>query len=95
MPAPATLTGQDVGEAEGALTALLTQVLTDSKAGITRTEYITLRVLALRGPTPSPAELHRYLASQPQLGLGRSQVAELLHGLQAKGLRHKGFQDKD
>ena len=26
MPAPATLTGQDVGEAEGALTALLNQV---------------------------------------------------------------------
>jgi DNA-binding MarR family transcriptional regulator len=86
MPAPATLTGQDVGEAEGALTALLNQVLTDSNTGITRTQYITLRVLALRGPAPSPAELHDYLASQPQLGLGRSQVAELLHGLEAKGL---------
>jgi DNA-binding MarR family transcriptional regulator len=86
MPAPATLTGQDVGEAEGALTALLNQVLTGSNAGITRTQYVTLRILALRGPASSPAELHDYLASQPQLGLDHSQVAELLHGLEAKGL---------
>jgi DNA-binding MarR family transcriptional regulator len=84
MPAPATLTGQDVGEAEGALTALLNHVL--SNTDITRTQYITLRVLALRGPAPSPAELHDYLAGQPQLALDRSQVAELLHGLEAKGL---------
>ncbi len=34
MPAPAALTGQDVGEAEGALTALLNQVL--SNTDITR-----------------------------------------------------------
>src|SRR5512133_2670595 len=86
MPAPATLTGQDVGEAEGALTARLNQVLTGSNTGIIRTQYITLRVLALRGPAPSSAELHDYLASQPQLGLDRSQVAELLHGLEARGL---------
>ena len=86
MPAPATLTGQDVGEAEGALTALLNQILTSSNMGITRTEYITLRVLALRGPAPAPAELHDYLASQPQLGLDRPQVAELLRGLEAEGL---------
>jgi DNA-binding MarR family transcriptional regulator len=89
MPAPATLTGQDVGEAEGALTALLNRVL--SNTDITRTQYITLRVLALRvlalrGPAPLPAELHDYLASQPQLGLDRSQIAELLCGLEAKGL---------
>ena len=85
MPAPATLTGQDVGEAEGALTALLNQVL--SNTDITRNQYITLRVLALRGPIPSPAELHDYLASQPQLGSDRSQIAELLLDLEAKGLR--------
>jgi DNA-binding MarR family transcriptional regulator len=84
MPAPATLTGQDVGEAEGALTALLNQVL--SNTDITRNQYITLRVLALRGPAPSPAELHDYLASQPQLGLDRSQIAGLLLDLEAKGL---------
>src|SRR5262249_46240836 len=84
MPAPATLTGQDVGEAEGALSALLNQVL--SNTDITRNQYITLRVLALRGPAPSPAELHDYLASQPQLGLDRSQIAGLLLDLEAKGL---------
>jgi hypothetical protein len=86
MPAPATLTGQDVGEAEGALSGLLDQVLADSNTGITRTGYITLRVIALRGPAASPAELHDYLASQPQLGLDRSQVAQLLRGLEARRL---------
>jgi DNA-binding MarR family transcriptional regulator len=74
MPSPATLTGQDVGEAEGALTALLNQALAGTGTGITRTEYLALRVLALRGPTPSPADLHNYLATQPQLGLCRRRL---------------------
>jgi len=86
MSQPATLTGQDVGEAEGALTALLNQVLADTNTGITRTQYIALRVLALRGPAPSPAALHDYLAGQPQLGLDLPQVAELFHSLEARGL---------
>src|SRR5207245_4860559 len=86
MAPPATLTGQDVGEAEGALTALLNQVLAGTDTGITRTQYIALRVLALRGPAQSPAALHDYLASQPQLGLDRPQVGELLHSLEASGL---------
>ena len=86
MAAPATLTGQDVGEAEGALTALLDQVLANTDTGITRPQYIALRVLALRGPAPSPAALHDYLASQPQLRLDRPQVAELFRGLEASGL---------
>ncbi|HZD70147.1 MAG TPA: MarR family transcriptional regulator [Actinomycetes bacterium] len=84
--ASATLTGQDVGEAEGALTALLNKVLADANAGITRTQYIALRVLALRGPAPSPAALHDYLAGQPQVGLDLPQVAELFHSLEARGL---------
>ena len=86
MPPTATLTGQDVGEAEGALTALLNHVLATTNTGITRTQYIALRVLALRGPVPSPATLHDYLAAQPQLGLDRPQVAELFHDLEARGL---------
>jgi DNA-binding MarR family transcriptional regulator len=86
MAQPATLTGQDVGEAEGALTALLNRVLTGTNSGITRTQYLALRVLALRGPFPSPAALHDYLASQPQVGLDRTQVAELSRGLEAQGL---------
>jgi DNA-binding MarR family transcriptional regulator len=86
MPQPATLTGQDVGEAEGALTALLDQLLAGTNTGITRPQYIALRVLGLRGPAPSPAALHDYLASQPQLGLDRPQVAELFHSLEATKL---------
>jgi DNA-binding MarR family transcriptional regulator len=86
MSSPATLTGQDVGEAEGALTALLDKVLAGTNTGITRIQYLALRVLALRGPAPSPAALHDYLASQPQLGLDRPQVAELFRDLEARGL---------
>jgi DNA-binding MarR family transcriptional regulator len=86
MAQPATLTGQDVGEAEGALTALLNQILAGTNTGISRTQYLALRVLALRGPFPSPAALHDYLAGQPQVGLDLPQVAELFHGLEARGL---------
>jgi DNA-binding MarR family transcriptional regulator len=86
MSQPATLTGQDVGEAEGALTALLNQVLAGTNAGITRTQYLALRVLAIRGPAASPAAIHDYLAGQPQVGLDRPQVAELFRGLEARGL---------
>lgn len=86
MSQSAVLTGQDVGEAEGALTGLLNQVLAGTSTGITRTQYIAMRVLSLRGPVASPAALHEYLAGQPQVGLDRLQVAELFRGLEAKGL---------
>jgi DNA-binding MarR family transcriptional regulator len=82
----ATLTGQDVGEAEGALSALLERALAGTNTGVNRSEYITLRVLAARGPFQPPAALHDFLASQPQLGLDKSQVGELLRGLEARGL---------
>jgi len=93
VPAPALLTGQDVGEAEGALTALLNRTLAATNTGITRTEYITLRVLASRGPQPSPAALHAFLARQPQLGLDGGHVAELLGHLEARGLLSGGAID--
>jgi DNA-binding MarR family transcriptional regulator len=86
MPPPATLTGQDVGEAEGALTALLDQLLAGTSTGITRAQYVVLRILALRGPAESPATLHDYLAGQPQLHLDHPQVAELFRDLEARGL---------
>lgn len=86
MPQPATLTGQDVGEAEGALTALLNQTLAGTNTGITRTQFIAMRVVTFRGPHPSPAALHDYLAGQPQFGLDRSQIAELFRGLEDRGL---------
>ena len=85
-PAPALLTGQDVGQAEGALTALLNRTLAASQTGVTRVEYVTLRLLAGRGPQPQPAAVHALLASQPQLGLDRGQVAELLGRLESRGL---------
>src|SRR6266511_2619588 len=84
--AAATLTGQDVGEAEGALTGLLERLLDGTNTGLSRTEYITLRLVAARGAAHPPAALHDFLADQPQLGLDRSQVAELLRGLEVRGL---------
>jgi len=86
MAPPATLTGQDVGEAEGALTHLLERILADTHSGLSRPAYIALRVLALRGPAESSATFHDFLASQPQLGLDRAGVAQLLSGLETHGL---------
>lgn len=85
MPQAPILTGQDIAEAEGAVTRLLEQSL--AKAGsTTRPEYIALRVLVARGPWASPRELHAFLAGQRQLGLTHTAVAELLAGLEDKGL---------
>lgn len=95
MAPPATLTGQDVGEAEGALTGLLERILAGTQSGLSRPEYITLRVLALRGPAASPADFHEHLASQPQLGLDQSGVADLLRGLEARGLIDGSNRDGD
>ena len=48
MTQPPVLTGQDIAEAEGAVTGLLERAL--AKEGATRQDYIALRVLTLRGP---------------------------------------------
>ena len=86
MPQPATLTGQDIGEAQGAITTLLDRVLATTDSGITSSEYVVLRILAVRGPMESPGDLHAYLASQPQLHLGLPGVAALFSKLEAQGL---------
>jgi hypothetical protein len=86
MTSAPTLTGQDVGEAEGALNGLLERILAGTNTGLSRTEYIVLRVLAVRGPAESPAALRDYLAEQPQLGLNRSSAAALLDDLETRGL---------
>ena len=86
MTQPATLTGQDVGEAEGALSSLLDRVLAGTGTGITRPEYITLRLVALRGPFKSPDDLQHDLASQPQLGLDGAAAAGLVQSLKERGL---------
>lgn len=84
MPQAPILTGQDIAEAEGALTRLLEQAL--AKEGATRQEYLALRVLALRGPWASPRELHAFLAGQRQLRLTEAVAAELLARLEERGL---------
>jgi DNA-binding MarR family transcriptional regulator len=78
------LTGQDIAEAQGAVTRLLEKGL--AKTGSTRLEYVALRVLSVRGPFASPRELHGFLAGERQLGLSPAGVTELLAGLQARGL---------
>ena len=81
--APA-LTGQDIAEAQGAVTRLLERAL--APTGTSRHEYVILRVLVGRGPFTSPKELHAYLAGQPQLALTPEAVAVLLAGLEGQGL---------
>jgi hypothetical protein len=78
------LTGQDIAEAEGAVTRLLERAL--APTGTSRHEYVILRVLVGRGPFTLPEELHEYLAGQPQLGLTPEAVAVLLAGLEGQGL---------
>jgi DNA-binding MarR family transcriptional regulator len=78
------LTGQHIAEAQGAVQAVLERVLDGT--GVSSEEYIALRVLAVRGPWTSPADLHEFLAGQRQLRLGPAAVADLLGGLEARGL---------
>ena len=84
------LTGQDIGEAEGALTALLERSIAPS--GRTRAEYLTLRVIAGRGPFAHDAQLIDFLAGQRQLGLDRARVVTLLDSLRAEGLVANGVE---
>jgi DNA-binding MarR family transcriptional regulator len=79
-----TLTGQDIGEAQGAVTGLLDRIVAGN--GSTSKEYIALRVLAGRGPWASADALRDYLAGQPQLGLDQRSAGVLLDGLRARGL---------
>ncbi|NUT23790.1 MAG: hypothetical protein HOV77_31895 [Hamadaea sp.] len=79
-----TLTGQDIAEAQGALRALLDTMLAGTDA--TANEFITLRVLAVRGPYEDPGVLHDFLVSQRQLDLTPLGAADLLAGLEEAGL---------
>lgn len=84
MPQPPALSGQDIAEAQGAVTRLLEHALAET--GTSRYEYVVLRVLAFRGPYTSPEGLHAYLAAQPQVGLTDAAAIELLARLEGKGL---------
>lgn len=85
MTTTPTLTGQDIAEAEGAVTALLEATLAAQGFTTTGNEYAVLRALAVRGPIAEPAEFHRYLAGQRQLGVDAVRAAELLAGMEKKG----------
>ena len=78
------LTGQDIAEAQGAVTRVLERALAET--GTTGREYVVLRVLTVRGPFAAPGELHEFLAGQPQLGLTPETVADLLGRLETSGL---------
>lgn len=81
---PPALTGQDIAEAQGAVRGLLDQIL--HATGTTSAEYLTLRVVAFRGPWADRPTLAGYLATQPQLGLDEAGIAALLDRLQRRGL---------
>jgi len=78
------LTGQDIAEAQGAVTQVLEHAL--ARTGTSGSEYVVLRVLTVRGPFTAPEQLHEFLAGQRQLGLNRGTVAEILARLEASGL---------
>jgi hypothetical protein len=84
MPQPPVLTGQDIAEAQGAVTRLLEHSL--AATGVSGQEYVVLRVLVLRGPYASAQDLRDFLASQPQVGLTAEGASRLLAGLEAQGL---------
>jgi DNA-binding MarR family transcriptional regulator len=84
MTTTPTLTGQDIGEAQGALSALLSNALAASD--VSANEYVTFRVITVRGPWASLDDLASYLATQPQLGLDGAAAAQLCAALVQKGL---------
>ncbi|GAA4459680.1 hypothetical protein [Phytohabitans houttuyneae] len=79
----ATLTGQDIAEAQGAVRGLLDNVL--ATTGTTATEYVVLRVISARGEF-APAALTEFLQGQRQLDLDEIGVLDLLGGLAEKDL---------
>lgn len=85
QPPTQALVVQAVAEAQGALSALLASNLATLGSSVTSHEYVTMRVVALRGPYASPDALRAYLLSQRQLGLDEQSVADLYDTLEAKG----------
>jgi DNA-binding MarR family transcriptional regulator len=79
-----SLTGQDIGEAAEAVRALLDNVT--ASTGRSSSEFLALRVLALRGPITPPSALHDFLARQRQFGLDHAAITGLLARLEDEGL---------
>jgi hypothetical protein len=78
-----SLTGQDIAEAQGALASLLGDFL--APHGISTNEFITMRVIVVRGKDMTPDQMVAFLASQRQLGLDQTAAAALLRGMEDKG----------
>jgi DNA-binding MarR family transcriptional regulator len=78
------LTGQDIGAAAEAVKTLLDNAA--ASVGRSASEFVALRVLALRGPITPPSDLRDFLAQQRQFGLDQAGVAEVLAGLEGQGL---------
>lgn len=83
MTQPNTLTGQDIGEANGAIDALLEDAL--APTGVNIREYLVLRVLA-RGPQPVPRQFYDFLVGQRQLKLDLPGAVDTLRALESRGL---------
>jgi hypothetical protein len=79
MPEPSTLTGQAIREAEGAVRALLDQILAGTAT--TSNEYIAMRILSLRGP----AALHESLAGNGSSGSTRQRSPNCSAGWRREG----------
>ncbi|ONH31884.1 hypothetical protein BL253_06975 [Pseudofrankia asymbiotica] len=77
------LTGQDLGEAEGAVHGLLETLVAGTE--VNADEYVVLRVLTLRPPMTLP-ELLAFLTSQRQLRRDEEQVDAMLRRLDSAGL---------
>ncbi len=78
-----SLTGQDIAEAQGALASLLSDFL--APHGISSTQFILMRVIAVRGKEMTTDQMKGFLAAQRQLGLDPAGVDALFHDLEAKG----------
>jgi DNA-binding MarR family transcriptional regulator len=78
-----TLTGQDIGEANGALDALLEDAIAAS--GVTTRQYLILRVLA-RSSYAAPREFYDYLVGQRQLRLDMTDAVDHVRALETRGL---------
>lgn len=81
--APQVMNGMDIAGAAAAMRTLLDR--TTAGVGISNSEFLALRILAIRGPLP-PADLHEYLAQQLVFGLRPEKATTLLAQLEDRGL---------
>ncbi|NUS44721.1 MAG: hypothetical protein HOQ24_13665 [Mycobacteriaceae bacterium] len=79
-----TLTGQDIGEAQGSLELILEDSIAGS--GVNTTEYVVLKALGARGPQAQPNGFYEFLTQQRQLKLDKTAAVALVNGLVQRGL---------